>query len=42
MTTNPSPAPPSLAEVYEQYFTMVRADTPALREAAFRLRYQVY
>ena len=42
MTTNPSPAPPSLAEVYEQYFTMVRADTPALREVAFRLRYQVY
>lgn len=31
-----------LAEIYGHYFDVVRADTPELRERAYRLRYQVY
>ncbi len=32
----------TLQDVYHRWFRVVRADTPALREAAYRLRYQVY
>src|SRR5579863_9500193 len=32
----------SLTGSYNSYFDIVRADTPALLDAAFRLRYQVY
>ena len=34
--------PQALAEAYIHYFDVVRADTPALLDEAYRLRYQVY
>jgi N-acyl amino acid synthase of PEP-CTERM/exosortase system len=34
--------PPGLSEQFRRYFQVVRADTEALRQAAFRIRYQVY
>ena len=33
---------PGLPGSYESYFDIVRADTPALLDEAYRLRYQVY
>jgi len=35
-------APPDLLTHFTRYFEILRADTPALREEVFRLRYQVY
>ena len=32
----------SLKSVFEEYFQIVLADTPALRDTVFRLRYQIY
>lgn len=32
----------SLADTFSKYFYVVRADTPALREEVYRLRYEVY
>jgi len=32
----------SLSQIFARSFSVVRADTPALRDALFRLRYQVY
>lgn len=37
-----SPETHELATSYSDHFTVVRADTPALLDEAFRLRYQVY
>jgi N-acyl amino acid synthase of PEP-CTERM/exosortase system len=33
---------PKLSDEYRQWFELIPADTPALREEAYRLRYQVY
>lgn len=34
--------PPSLAQAFQQFFEIVPADTDELREAVYRIRYQVY
>ena len=39
---NDTNAPPDLLAHFTKYFEILQADTPALLEEAFRLRYEVY